>query len=77
MARPSGSWTSSHSTRIGAVGYAASMTYCAIQALAVGGEGTATRMDEKKAPALEAGFGHVRRADFPNNPFNLFYEIRA
>lgn len=25
----------------------------------------------------EAGFTHFRRLDFPNNPFNLFYEIRV
>jgi hypothetical protein len=24
----------------------------------------------------EAGFTHFRRIDFPQNPFNLFYEIR-
>ena len=27
--------------------------------------------------ATEAGFSHFRRLDFPQNPFNLFYEIRV
>jgi hypothetical protein len=49
------------------------------QALAVGGEGTGTCMGEEKARELatEAGFTRFQRLEFPNNPFNLFYEIRA
>ncbi len=49
------------------------------QALAVGGEGTGTCMGEEKARQLaaDAGFTRFRRIDFPNNPFNIFYEIRA
>ncbi|MFN8536999.1 MAG: hypothetical protein U0232_05935 [Thermomicrobiales bacterium] len=44
----------------------------------LGGEGTGTCMGEAKARELasEAGFTHFRRLDFPQNPFNLFYEIR-
>jgi 2-polyprenyl-3-methyl-5-hydroxy-6-metoxy-1,4-benzoquinol methylase len=68
-----------HPLGIGAFGYSASTNYCMTQALAVGGEGTGTCMGEEKtrALALEAGFSHFRRIDFPQNPFNLFYEIRA
>jgi 2-polyprenyl-3-methyl-5-hydroxy-6-metoxy-1,4-benzoquinol methylase len=68
-----------HPMGIGTFGYAASTNYCMTQALAVGGEGTGTCMGEPKARELasEAGFTHFRRIDFPNNPFNLFYEIRA
>jgi len=68
-----------HPLGIGAFGYSASTNYCMTQALAVGGEGTGTCMGEEKAHALatEAGFTQFRRIDFPNNPFNLFYEIRA
>jgi hypothetical protein len=29
------------------------------------------------ALAAEAEFGHVRRLDFPANPFNLFYKLRV
>jgi len=49
------------------------------QVPAVGGEGTGTCMGEERADELatEAGFTQFRRIDFPNNPFNLFYEIRA
>ena len=39
--------------------------------------GTCLREEKARALATEAGFGHFRRIDFPNNPFNLFYEIRA
>lgn len=48
-------------------------------ALAVGGEGTGTCMGETKMRefADEAGFSHFRRLDFPGNPFNIFYELRA
>jgi SAM-dependent methyltransferase len=68
-----------HPLGIGAFGYSGSTNYCMTQALAVGGEGTGTCMGEEKARALaaEAGFGHFRRLDFPQNPFNLFYEIRV
>ena len=49
------------------------------QALAAGGEDTSTCMGEEKTRALtrEAGFSQFRRLDFPHDPFNLFYEIRA
>jgi hypothetical protein len=68
-----------HPLGIGAFGYGASTNYCMTQALAVGGEGTGTCMGEEKAQelAMEGGFTRLRRIDFPNNPFNLFYEIRA
>jgi hypothetical protein len=67
-----------HPLGIGAFGYSASVSYCLTQALAVGGEGTGTCMGEEKARELaaEAGFTQLRRLDFPQNPFNLFYEIR-
>ncbi|CAA9558596.1 MAG: hypothetical protein AVDCRST_MAG88-1308, partial [uncultured Thermomicrobiales bacterium] len=67
-----------HPLGIGSFGYSASTNYCMTQALAVGGEGTGTCMGEAKARELaaEAGFTHFRRIDFPQNPFNLFYEIR-
>ena len=67
-----------HPLGIGSFGYSASTNYCMTQALAVGGEGTGTCMGEEKARELasEAGFTHFRRIDFPQNPFNLFYEIR-
>ncbi len=67
-----------HPLGIGSFGYANSVNYCLTQALAVGGEGTGTCMGEAKARELaaEAGFTHFRRLDFPQNPFNLFYEIR-
>ena len=67
-----------HPMGIGSFGYSASTNYCMTQALAVGGEGTGTCMGEEKARELasEAGFTHFRRIDFPQNPFNLFYEIR-
>ena len=67
-----------HPLGIGAFGYSASTNYCMTQALAVGGEGTGTCMGEAtmRALAAEAGFGQVRRLDFPHNPFNVFYEIR-
>ncbi len=67
-----------HPMGIGAFGYSASTNYCMTQALAAGGEGTGTCMGEAKARELaaEAGFTHFRRIDFPQNPFNLFYEIR-
>ena len=68
-----------HPFGIGAFGYSASVNYCMTQALAAGGEGTGTCMGEKKMRefAQDAGFTHCRRLDFPNNPFNLFYELRA
>jgi 2-polyprenyl-3-methyl-5-hydroxy-6-metoxy-1,4-benzoquinol methylase len=68
-----------HPLGMGAFGYAASTNYCMTQALATGGEGTGTCMGEAKMRefATEGGFTHFRRLDFPANPFNLFYEIRA
>lgn len=68
-----------HPMGIGAFGYSASTNYCMTQALAVGGEGTGTCMGEEKTRELatEAGFSHFRRLDFPQNPFNIFYEIRV
>jgi SAM-dependent methyltransferase len=68
-----------HPMGIGAFGYSASTNYCMTQALAVGGEGTGTCMGEEKMRefAREGGFTQFRRLDFPQNPFNLFYEIRA
>ncbi len=68
-----------HPLGIGAFGYSASTNYCMTQALAVGGEGIGTCMGEEKARQLasNAGFTQFRRIDFPNNPFNVFYEIRA
>lgn len=68
-----------HPLGIGAFGYSASTNYCMTQALAVGGEGTGTCMGEDKMRefAKEAGFTHFRRLDFPNNPFNIFYELRV
>jgi len=68
-----------HPMGIGTFGYAASTNYCMTQALAAGGEGTGTCMGEEKMRELatEAGFGRFRRIDFPNNPFNLFYELRV
>jgi SAM-dependent methyltransferase len=68
-----------HPMGIGAFGYAASTNYCMTQALAVGGEGTGACMGEAKMRefAREGGFTQFRTLDFPQNPFNLFYEIRA
>lgn len=64
---------------IGAFGYSASTNSCMSEALAAGGEGTGTCMGEETARELatEAGFSPFRRRDFPQNPFNLFYEIRV
>ena len=72
-------WNIDHPMGIGAFGYSASTNYCMTQALAVGGEGTGTCMGEEKARELatEAGLGYFRRLDFPNNPFNLLYELRV
>jgi len=68
-----------HPMGIGAFGYSASTNYCMTTALAVGGEGTGTCMGEEKMRefAEEGGFSQFRRLDFPQNPFNIFYEIRA
>jgi 2-polyprenyl-3-methyl-5-hydroxy-6-metoxy-1,4-benzoquinol methylase len=68
-----------HPFGIGAFGYAASVNYCMTTALAVGGEGTGTCMGERRlrAFAAEAGFSKVRLLDFPQNPFNLIFEIKA
>jgi SAM-dependent methyltransferase len=68
-----------HPFGLGAFGYSASINYCMTQALAAGGDGTGTCMGEEKMRDLghEAGFGDFRRIDFPNNPFNLFYELRS
>lgn len=68
-----------HPMGIGAFGYAASTNYCMTTALAVGGEGTGTCMGEAKMReyAKDAGFTQVQRIDFPNNPFNIAYVLRA
>ena len=68
-----------HPMGIGAFGYSASCNYCMTTALAVGGEGTGTCMGEEKMRefAREGGFSQFRVLDFPNNAFNLFYEIRV
>ena len=68
-----------HPFGIGAFGYGASVNYCMTQALAVGGDGTGTCMGERglRNLASEAGFSEVRLLDFPQNPFNLIYEIKA
>jgi 2-polyprenyl-3-methyl-5-hydroxy-6-metoxy-1,4-benzoquinol methylase len=68
-----------HPMGIGAFGYSASTNFCMTQALAVGGEGTGTCMGEVKMRefAEEGGFTQFRRLDFPQNPFNIFYELRA
>ena len=68
-----------HPLGIGAFGYSASTNYCMTQALAVGGEGTGTCMGEEKMRELaaEAGFTQFQRLDFPDNPFNIFYELRV
>ncbi len=68
-----------HPLGLGAFGYSVSTNYCMTQALAVGGEGTGTCMGEEKMRELaaEAGFGQFRRLDFPQNPFNIFYEIQV
>jgi 2-polyprenyl-3-methyl-5-hydroxy-6-metoxy-1,4-benzoquinol methylase len=67
-----------HPLGIGAFGYSASVNYCMTQALAVGGEGTGTCMGETRMRefAQEGAFTRFRRLDFPQNPFNIFYEIR-
>jgi 2-polyprenyl-3-methyl-5-hydroxy-6-metoxy-1,4-benzoquinol methylase len=68
-----------HPFGIGAFGYASSVNYCMTTALAAGGVGTGTCMGERhfREIAAAAGFGEVRRLDFPNNPLNLFFEARA
>lgn len=68
-----------HPFGIGAFGYGASVNYCMTTALAVGGEGTGTCMGERRLRAMaeEAGFSEVRLLDFPQNPFNLIFEIKA
>ena len=68
-----------HPFGLGAWGYAASVNYCMTTALAVGGEGTGTCMGERRlrAFATEAGFSEVRRLDFPQNPLNLIFELKA
>jgi 2-polyprenyl-3-methyl-5-hydroxy-6-metoxy-1,4-benzoquinol methylase len=67
-----------HPFGIGAFGYGASVNYCMTTALAVGGEGTGTCLGERRLRALatEAGFSEVRLLDFPQNPFNLIFEIK-
>ncbi|MBV9582435.1 MAG: class I SAM-dependent methyltransferase [Chloroflexi bacterium] len=68
-----------HPFNMGAFGYSASLNYCMTQALAAGGVGTGTCMGEAglRDLAAEAGFTHVRRLEFPNNPFNSFYELKS
>jgi 2-polyprenyl-3-methyl-5-hydroxy-6-metoxy-1,4-benzoquinol methylase len=68
-----------HPFGIGAFGYAASCNYCMTTSLAAGGEGTGTCMGERRLRqfAADAGFGEVRLLDFPHNPFNLIFELKA
>ena len=68
-----------HPFKLGAFGYAASLNYCMTQALAAGGEGTGTCMGEERLReiASAAGFGQVRRLEFANNPFNIFYALQV
>lgn len=68
-----------HPFGLGSFGYGASINYCMTTALAVGGEGTGTCLGERRlrAFAAEAGFSDVRLMDFPQNPFNLIFEIKA
>ena len=68
-----------HPFGIGAFGYGASVNYCMTTALAVGGEGTGTCMGERRLRefAADAGFSETRRLDFPQNPFNLIFEVKA
>jgi 2-polyprenyl-3-methyl-5-hydroxy-6-metoxy-1,4-benzoquinol methylase len=68
-----------HPLGVGAFGYAASVNYCMTQALAVGGEGTGTCMGVEKIREMmtEAGFCNFQQLEIPNNPFGLFYKIRA
>jgi hypothetical protein len=64
-----------HPLKHGAFGYAASLNYCMTQALAAGGEGTGMGEERLCAIAAAACFGRVRRLDFANNPFNIFYTL--
>jgi 2-polyprenyl-3-methyl-5-hydroxy-6-metoxy-1,4-benzoquinol methylase len=68
-----------HPFGIGAFGYSASVNYCLTTALAVGGEGTGTCLGERRLRrfAAEAGFSQVTLLDFPQNPFNLIFELKA
>jgi 2-polyprenyl-3-methyl-5-hydroxy-6-metoxy-1,4-benzoquinol methylase len=68
-----------HPFGLGAWGYAASVNYCMTTALAVGGEGIGTCMGEAtfRALAAEAGFSEVRQLNFPQNPLNLIFELKA
>lgn len=68
-----------HPLGMGAFGYGASVNYCMTTSLAVGGVGTGTCLGERhfREMAAEAGFSSVTRHDFPTNPFNLFFEVRA
>jgi 2-polyprenyl-3-methyl-5-hydroxy-6-metoxy-1,4-benzoquinol methylase len=68
-----------HPFGIGAFGYAASCNYCMTTALAAGGEGTGTCMGERRLRefAADAGFGEVKLLDFPQNPFNLIFELKV
>ena len=52
---------------------------CMTAALAAGGIATVTCMGERRFRELvaEAGFSEVRRVDFADTPFNLFFEVRA
>jgi SAM-dependent methyltransferase len=67
-----------HHLGIGAFGYSASLNYCMMQALAVGGVGTGACTGEERlrAFAAEAGFSRVARFEFPNNPFNTLYALQ-
>jgi 2-polyprenyl-3-methyl-5-hydroxy-6-metoxy-1,4-benzoquinol methylase len=68
-----------HPLGMGAFGYAASVNYCMTTSLAADGAGTGTCLGERRfrEMASEAGFASVQRHDFPTNPFNLFFEVRA
>ena len=59
-----------HPLGLGTFAYAASVNYRMTTSLAVGGEGTGTAMGERRFRELaaEAGFGEVRRIDFPTDP---------
>ena len=62
----------------GSFGHSVSTNYCTTRALAVGGEGIGTCMGEEKMRELaaEGGLTRLRRIDFPQNPLNVFYDLR-
>ncbi len=67
-----------HPLGLGAFGYATGIGYCMTTALAQGGVGTGVCMGETKLRqfAKEAGFSSVKRYDFEENAFHVFYEIK-